>query len=387
MRKEISERILYFKEYCSLMLKTTKERFWQMFGTMLLFALFMIIVTAGFMLLCGVLIARYLPYSYLSNIHAWQYIDPQTVLSQLMPVIPAIIGIGLIWIVVIMFFACAQNAMIYLIADSVACNIKRNFAGMLSFAFQRAFPSLGTAVLLALISIGIFIVFGIAFSIVLTAMGFSTYMMYAVDFGSLFQSGNMIVLTTVFILLGVIMLFVSVYIAIMYSMAQLARVKYKFSAVASLKYSRMLTKGKRGKIFGNLFFISIFYAILVFLLSLVSENITYVNIALIPFMTIILVNLISAFASFMLYIFTSFIFINFDSVKRENILNTFTSKVEFIKDKYFTDCVQFDENEQKNSDKAANQTDISEKIDTIQENDVNNLENMGIINQEDKQDD
>jgi hypothetical protein len=89
----------------------------------------------------------------------------------------------------------------------------------------------------------------------------------------------------------------------------------------------------------------------------------------------------------MLYIFTSFIFINFDSVKRENILNTFTSKVEFIKDKYFTDCVQFDENEQKNSDKAANQTDISEKIDTIQENDVNNLENMGIINQEDKQDD
>jgi hypothetical protein len=386
MEKNINERILTFKEYCLLMLRTAKERFWQTFGAMLLFALFMILATVGIILIGGIIIAQYLPYPYLSNIYAWQYIDSQAIISQIAPAIPAMIGIGIILIVVIMFFACAQNAMIYLIADSVACKVKRDFGSILSFAFKRAFPSMGTAVLLSLIAIGIFIIFGILLSVIFVSMGFSSYMLYTFDINSLWQLSNMSTLTIIFVILSLIMLGISIYISIMYSMAQLARVKYKFSAVASLRYSRRLTKGKRGKIFGNLLLIGIFYGILVWVLSIIPDNISNFSIPLIiPFIVVILIALIRSFASYMLYIFTSFIFINFDKFKGKNIFDTFASKVVNVKDIHFTNYMQQDEMEQRSINETSSTENINKNTDNLQENSENNFKNMDIINKEDEQ--
>lgn len=171
----------------------------------------------------------------------------------------------------------------------------------------------------------------------------------------------------------------------MYSMGQLARVKYKFSAISSLRYSRMLTKSKRGKIFGNLLLIGIFYGILVFLLSMISENISNVYIPLLSFVVIILVDLVSGFASYMLYIFAAFIFINFDKLKGESIRSTFNTNGIDIKEKYFPDSMKHDVNVQNSTDEIMHMK--NEDMENLYQNNIDNPVNADIINQKDMQDD
>jgi ABC-type spermidine/putrescine transport system permease subunit I len=69
------------------------------------------------------------------------------------------------------------------------------------------------------------------------------------------------------VILYIITLCAMIYISIIYSMSIFGRVKYKLSAIDSLKYSRMLTKGKRGKILGNVLLMALISVVLLLLLA------------------------------------------------------------------------------------------------------------------------
>ncbi len=124
----------------------------------------------------------------------------------------------------------------------------------------------------------------------------------------------------------------TIYILIRYSFSVLGRAKYQFSAVQSLKYSRMLTRTKVAKIFGNMLLISLLANLPIILMSLGTRHLIDVG-AVLGLMSI------TTLFSFVVYIFTasfqSIMYINFDAVRGADVISKLSGAVHNLKDVYF----------------------------------------------------
>jgi hypothetical protein len=176
---------------------------------------------------------------------------------------------------------------------------------------------MGTTLLLKIIGAVIFLAFFAIVAGIACAMGlnFDINQMLYTDY--VIQPG-MIAFFGIAVLLFIIMLCVMVFILIMYSMAQLSRVKYKLSGIATLRYSRKLTKGKKGKIFGNALLIALIYLAISYALSYASTLAYNNSIPFIPF----LINITDMFLGMLVTVFWAAMFINFDNTKGKEILSS-----------------------------------------------------------------
>ena len=125
-----------------------------------------------------------------------------------------------------------------------------------------------------------------------------------------------------------------VYLMIRYSFSILGRAKYKFSAYQSMKYSRILTRGKVAKIFGNLLLIALLTGLPIVLIILGTGHVLDAS-AIMGLAS--LTMLLSIFLSLFTSTFQSILFINFDAVRGSSAINMLDQPVHNLKDSCFYD--------------------------------------------------
>ncbi|NMC56649.1 MAG: hypothetical protein GYA50_05460, partial [Eubacteriaceae bacterium] len=257
------------------------------------------------------------------------YITSGEIFYEMLPMLPVILTSFGVFMLLAAFASSFEMAMIFVLTDSSVSGEKRSFGKMLAFSFKRAFPVMGTTVLLSLIYLAVFAVFLIAAAAIAVSMGidFSSIMYYE-DISSQMQLGIYVIILFV---LYLIMLAFVILISIIYSMSIFARVKYKFCGAASLKYARLLTKGKRGKIFGNMLLIALIDIVIAGLLSYAANTASDFDIPFIPF----LIQIVITFIGMLVSVFWAVMFINFDNVKGPDIISSRFAKAINIKDAYF----------------------------------------------------
>lgn len=327
---DINNTILPFGEYFLLTLRTGGKKFLPLFLTFVISFLAIIILFIICLIPIGLALVNYIPSDILQNTYALEYyIYTGEFFYTLAPALPLIA----ISFVLMGFFTaviqCFQNAMVYTITDSSIRDYKNSFGKMFAFAIKRTFPVLGTTILLSLIYIGIYIVFAIAVTAIAMSIGIDiSSFMYYEDISSQMQLGIFSIICFVLLL---IMLFFMILLGLIYSMSIFSRVKYKFSGISSLRYSRLLTKGKRGKIFGNMLLFGLIYMVIAGLLSYASSVATDYGISFLPFLIQAIIALIGVLAS----VFWAVMFINFDNVKGGDIISGKFADTVNIKDAYF----------------------------------------------------
>lgn len=327
---DINNSILSFGDYFLLTLKTGGKKILPILGTILIVFLMLIVLAVICMIPVMIVAADYLPFDILQDTDALvYYITSGEIIYELLPVLPVIAVSFGVFMVLAAFASSFEMAMIFVITDSSVSGEKRSFGKMLAYAFKRAFPVMGTTVLLSLIYIAVFTVFLIASVAIAMSMGIDSYsLMYYEDISMQMQLG--IYLIILFVLYLIMLAFV-ILISIIYSMSVFARVKYKFCGAASLKYARLLTKGKRGKIFGNLLLIVIINMVIGGLLSYAANTASNYDIPFIP----LLIQLVITFIAMLVSVFWAVMFINFDNVKGKDIISSRFAKAVNIKDAYF----------------------------------------------------
>lgn len=327
---DINNSILSFGDYFLLTIKTGGKKVLPLLLTLVISFVTMMVVFFICMIPVVLALANNLPFDILQDLNALEYyIYSGEIFYELIPVLPALA----VSFILMGFFSsiiqCFQIAMIYTITDSSVCDEKRSFGKMFSYALKRTFPILGTDIVLSLIYSAISTVFIIAAIAIAVAMGIDiSSVMYYEDISAQMQLG---VFTIICFVLLLIMLVFIILFAIIYSMSIFARAKYKFSGVSSLRYSRLLTKGKRGKIFGNMLLFGLIFGAVGTLLSYASSTAADYGILFIPF----LIQLVVTFIGMLVSVFWVVMFINFDNVKGKDIISSRFSKAVNIKDAYF----------------------------------------------------
>ncbi len=327
---DINNTILPFGEYFLLTLRTSGKKFLPLFLTFVISFFAIIILFIICLIPIGLALVNYIPSDILQNAYALEYyIYTGEFFYALAPALPLIA----ISFVLMGFFTtviqCFQSAMVYTITDSSIRDYKNSFGKMFAFAIKRTFPALGTTILLSLIYIGIYIVFAIAVTAIAMSIGIDiSSFMYYEDISSQMQLGIFSIICFVLLL---IMLVFMILLGLIYSMSIYSRVKYKFSGISSLRYSRLLTKGKRGKIFGNMLLFGLIYMVIAGLLSYASSVATDYGIPFLPFLIQAIIALIGVLVS----VFWAVMFINFDNVKGGDIISGKFANTVNIKDAYF----------------------------------------------------
>ena len=328
---DIFERILPFRDYFSLMLKAGKSRFWQLLGTMLLLFAISIVLMIICMIPIGIILAGTIPMDLLYDNYAMaNYFYSDEFMYQILTAIPAMLISMAIFILAALLISSVQYSMVYLITDSYINGEKRSFGQMFSYSIKRAFPVTGTSVLLTLMGIGIAAVFCAVFFGICSAMGVDVYSaMYYQDL-SVLDNGAFL---GVMILMYLLLLAVCMFIGIIYSFSVTARVKYKLSAIETLRYSRRITKGKRVKLLGNYLLMGLIFVGIIIVLSIIFAPAVQNNNT---FVTLIL-DIISAVIGIFVSVFWTVIFINFDKATGQAILENEFPQTIYLKDQNFPD--------------------------------------------------
>lgn len=314
---DINNSILSFGDYFLLTLKTSKKKFLQLFIVTFIYMAAIIIIILLCFIPIGLAISHYMPTDLFQNSYAMQsYLTSDTYIYQILALLPIIFIAYIVFVFFNMLFLCIELSAIYIITDSFINNRKRNFGSILAFAFKRAFPTLGTYALLMIIMIGI----SIAYSALIFVISQFNSSGFGYGYGSFWQ-----------VILYIITLCAMIYISIIYSMSIFARVKYKLSAIDSLRYSRVITKGKRGKILGNILLMALISVVILILLAFAFVYLFYYH----GVVSVIIIYLIAMLIQMILNVFWAIMFINFDNVKGKDIINTEFPSVVNIKDTYF----------------------------------------------------
>jgi len=326
----MNEKILPFGQYFSITLKIFIRKFFPLLGTLLLTVLAAIVIMFIVAVPVLIVMANNINIQMLQNTDIlMNYLYSGQFANLIYSSLPVLAVTAFLCALLFMLLGGIMMAMIYLITDSYISGEKRSYGKMLAYSIKRAFPQLGTAILLSLLITAIVVVFVIIAAFIGAAMGVSFYnMVYGSDV--IFQPG-LIAYSIIMILLFIIMLCAIIYVSMIYCMAQLARIKYKLSGVATLRYSRLLTKKKRAKILGNYLLLTLIYMIIAFIFSFFSNLAYQYKIPFLPFILDLTVSL----AGIIVSVFWAVIFINFDSAKGQDILKEKFIKAVCVKEMYF----------------------------------------------------
>lgn len=329
MRQEIYERILTFGEYFSHMIEATKKRFGQYIGTLAVGLGLLIGWTMIVLLLLAAISAASVP-GILQDPSLVVKMTTQELTALLMKALPAFFFVYFVMLAGYALFSNIFFTMFYLISDSYVAGKKRRFGEMLRYSFRRAFPLLGTEVLYFLFLAGIWVVFSIVIGVLFSAMFLSNLELFQTfeDPAVLSKLWQLWVAAVLWLVMTVF----TIYLSVRYSLSVFGRMKYQFSAIKSLKYSRILTKSKVAKIFGNVLLIGV-------LASLPSVLISFGTNHIVDAKDVFAIGLIAMLFSLFGYLFTSIfqsiLFINFDAVRGPSALGTLEGPVHNLKEVYF----------------------------------------------------
>lgn len=331
MRQEIYERILTFGEYFSHMIESVKKRFGQYMGTLGISVALMLGLSIVWGLLVLLIVGLSLP-GILQNSTVTYDMTNQQIIAFIMKALPIFLLLYVFMLAGALYISNVSVAMCYLITDSYVVDKKRPFGEMLKYAFRRALPMLGTEFLYSLLVGGISMVFS-------TVVGLLFGMMLITNATQLQTFEDVSVLLgmwqiwVAFVLWTAMIVFI-VYLMIRYSFSILGRAKYKFSAYQSMKYSRILTRGKVAKIFGNLLLIALLTGLPIVLITLGTGHVLDAS-AIMGLAS--LTMLLSIFLSLFTSTFQSILFINFDAVRGSSAINMLDQPVHNLKDSCFYD--------------------------------------------------
>ncbi len=331
MRREMYERILTFGEYFSHMIESVKKRFGQYMGMLgisvgLIFGWSMI-----FGLLVVLIVGLSLPGIFQDPTMAYGMTNQQMA-AFVMKFLPMLFLVYVFALAGALYISNVSVAMCYLITDSYVADTKRPFGEMLKYAFRRALPMLGTEFLYFLLMGGIWMVFSTVVALLFGVM----FIANATQLQTFDDASVLLGMWQIWValVLWIAMLVFTIYLMIRYSFSILGRAKYKFSAYQSMKYSRILTRGKVAKIFGNLLLIALLTGLPIVLITLGTGHVLDASaITGLALLTMLLSIFLSLFTS----TFQSVLFINFDAVRGSSVISMLDKPVHNLKDSSFYD--------------------------------------------------
>ncbi len=324
-----NEKILSFGSYLSNAIGAGTKHYFKLLLTYIITALFILLgigIFVGIFYLAG---SRYLPVELLGNpqlIFEYTLVDYAWLLETLRPAMTALIpGLVLCWFLISFAVNIAQCSL-YLIVDAYVKGVKRKMGSILGYAFKRSVPVIGSRIWRGLYLSMYTFLFVLLSRVLLSLAGLESIQ-------ELFSLSNIFDNWVSYALIALSALYIVILVAlsVAYNFTPFIRMRYKVHGIKSMKLSRKLAKGKKGKIFFNILLYTIFMGVLLGLLAFGMVRAWENNMQLTPLLFGLLVLYIAVY----LPLFRVVMYTNFELARGRYALSSLKRLPQCPQDKCF----------------------------------------------------